>query len=247
MLHFKLRIRIDDVNSKIIAKHKKVFIVAFLGVLLGGLFYHTNQTRLKNEQKENSSSCPECHSVIPLATIFLRHNEFPVHYKAYKISPINGKQQQVGIVYFTKDIVPSIVGYNGPINMIVGVDTKGTILGLQVLSHIETPEYVTELDKFIAQFPALGIQDTLRIGKNIDVMTEATQSSEAITRSISISLRIISDHVIKGIPVTESVKLKQYVSDIQPKPGIDVSKVKKRIEKANLKPQIARYWKEIKQ
>ncbi len=83
-------------------------------------------------------------------------------------------------------------GYGGYIHMIVGIDPAGTIEGLEVIQHQETPGLGSKIEEirpgekeawFLKQFrgkPASGIG----LKKNIDAITGATISSRAVTDSV---------------------------------------------------------------
>jgi len=83
-------------------------------------------------------------------------------------------------------------GYNGYIRMIAGVDSNGTIQGVAVLEHSETPGLGAKINEirpgesepwFLKQFKGKNA-DTIAIKKNIDAITGATISSKAVTDAI---------------------------------------------------------------
>ena len=49
--------------------------------------------------------------------------------------------EPVGIAFRTGKIVPEIRGYAGPVDILVGMDPQGNILGLKIMDHHETPSY----------------------------------------------------------------------------------------------------------
>ncbi|MDI6791896.1 MAG: FMN-binding protein [bacterium] len=113
-----------------------------------------------------------------------KKGRFPL-YEAYRIDPA-GKRQLVGICFTTTDLVPEERGYAGPIKIMLGLDPAGKITGLEILEHTETPSYVEEIyePSFKDQFKGKGINDPLEIGYDLDGITRATITSEAIARSI---------------------------------------------------------------
>ena len=83
-------------------------------------------------------------------------------------------------------------GYNGYIRMIAGVDPNGTIEGVAVLEHSETPGLGAKINEirpgesepwFLKQFKGKNA-GTIAIKKNIDAITGATISSKAVTDAI---------------------------------------------------------------
>ncbi len=84
-----------------------------------------------------------------------------------------------------------IRGYSGPIAVMFGVATDGTVTGLQVLSHTETPGLGAKIAtaKFRDQFKGK-LLEQLKLKKDdpqagqIDTVTGATISSRAVTRAL---------------------------------------------------------------
>lgn len=83
-------------------------------------------------------------------------------------------------------------GYNGYIRMIAGVDLNGTIQGVAVLEHSETPGLGAKINEirpgdsepwFLKQFKGKNVR-TIAVKKDIDAITGATISSKAVTSSI---------------------------------------------------------------
>lgn len=106
-----------------------------------------------------------------------------------------------GIDYFKatreKDIIGYCIkvvgnGYNGYIRMIVGIDKDGIINGIKILEHYETPGLgarVNEVKRgekepwFLRQFKGKPAR-TIAVKKDIDAITGATITSEAVTDAI---------------------------------------------------------------
>ena len=71
----------------------------------------------------------------PAATAFSPKAGEPPHYKAF-VGPPNA-QTLVGYAFWTTELVPLERGYDGPIVMLVGLDTKGILSGVIVTDHHE--------------------------------------------------------------------------------------------------------------
>ncbi|MDX1778451.1 MAG: RnfABCDGE type electron transport complex subunit G [Thermodesulfobacteriota bacterium] len=100
-----------------------------------------------------------------------------------------------GVVFMT-----SAVGYGGLIDLMVGVNPEGTITGVQVLRHTETPGLgakITE-DTFIQQFPERNLQNTnwalKKEGGDIDQISGATISPQAVVKALNQGLTFFSDN-----------------------------------------------------
>ena len=84
-------------------------------------------------------------------------------------------------------------GYAGDILMLIGVDSDGTVTGLQVRSMEETyglgGEALTDWE-FLAQF--LRNEGDAEIGVNVDAITGATVTSKAIARSVNSAVGFVT-------------------------------------------------------
>jgi electron transport complex, RnfABCDGE type, G subunit len=83
-------------------------------------------------------------------------------------------------------------GYSGYIRIIAGVDLDGTIEGVAVLEHSETPGLGARINEikpgdsepwFLKQFKGKSVR-TIAVKKDIDAITGATISSRAVTDAI---------------------------------------------------------------
>ena len=79
-------------------------------------------------------------------------------------------------------------GYGGPIEMALSVSTDGRITGLKVLRHHETPSYIAGLESFLQQFTGKNRANTLVLGRDIDAISGATITSQAITSAVKENL-----------------------------------------------------------
>ncbi len=78
------------------------------------------------------------------------------------------------------------IGYAGPIELLVGVDLNGTIVGVEVVKHRETPSFFRQLKEqtFFEQLLGLGYRDAIRIGTDLDGVGGATISAEAVAAAV---------------------------------------------------------------
>lgn len=102
-------------------------------------------------------------------------------------------------------IVTAPDGYNGDIRILLGIDTHGTILGVRIISHRETPGLgdPIELEKsdWILGFDHTSLQDpgaegwaVKRDGGVFDQFTGATISPRAVIRAVNATLRYFEAH-----------------------------------------------------
>lgn len=94
-------------------------------------------------------------------------------------------------------------GYKGNIKMIVGVDVEGTVTGVIVAEHEETPEIgspATE-EEFLSQF--VGTEGRVNLGEEIDAVSGGTVTSRAVTRGVNKALdlfKMVTGELNKVLP-----------------------------------------------
>ena len=80
--------------------------------------------------------------LFPDAATFSAKTGSPAHYKAF--GPAAGGQQEgalLGLAYWTTELEPLERGFDGPIKMLVGLNTAGEITGVIVTDHREPYGY----------------------------------------------------------------------------------------------------------
>lgn len=98
----------------------------------------------------------------------------------------------VGIAF----VVGSREGYGGNIDIMLGIDPQGGILGIEVLSHLETPGLGAKIVEkpFKQQFVGRSLENTRwgvrKDGGDIDQITGATISPRAVVKAIERGLRV---------------------------------------------------------
>lgn len=101
----------------------------------------------------------------------------------------------------------SAVGYGGVIDIMLGVTPDGTITGLQVLHHSETPGLGAKIAEknFRQQFKSKNLSNikwaVKKDGGEVDQITGATISPRAVVKAIHQGLELFNDHrdeIIEG-------------------------------------------------
>ena len=82
-------------------------------------------------------------------------------------------------------------GYGGAIDMIVGIDAKGRVMGIKILSMKETPGLGSKASefKFLKQFIGKTSGSPLKAKKDVDAITGATITSQAVADGIKEALK----------------------------------------------------------
>ena len=130
--------------------------------------------------------------VFPGATSFSTKQTQPLpHYVAYAGNP--GSQTVAGYVFWTTELEPLERGYDGPIKMLVGLDTSAHLTGVLVTEHHEPYGYFSvELPEFAQQFKGKDIRDPFKVGSDVAAVSRASISINSSSRAIRNGARRIA-------------------------------------------------------
>jgi NosR/NirI family nitrous oxide reductase transcriptional regulator len=139
----------------------------------------------------------ELKQLFPAAVSFSPKVLDPPHYKTYAANPPAGSQFIAGVAFWTTEIEPLERGYDGPIKILVGMDTKGILAGVIVVQHHEPyGDFSIATPEFAAQFKGKSIRDPFRVGGDIDAVSRATISITSATRAIKNSARRMATELL---------------------------------------------------
>lgn len=116
--------------------------------------------------------------------------------KTFVAEEYDGEDANITCVYRGETGVvvgTTVAGYAGDIAMLIGVSEDGTVTGLQVRQMEETfglgGEALVDWE-FLAQF--LRTDGSAEVGKEIDAIAGATVTSNAIARSVSSAVAVVT-------------------------------------------------------
>ena len=134
--------------------------------------------------------------VFPTATMFSPKQTRPLpHFVAYTGSP--GSQTIAGYIFWTTELEPLERGYDGPIKMLVGLDTTAHLTGILVTEHHEPYGYFSvELPEFALQFKGKDIRDPFKVGTDVAAVSRATISITSSSRAIRNGARRLARAVL---------------------------------------------------
>jgi hypothetical protein len=94
-------------------------------------------------------------------------------------------------------VTPSIRGYAGPIKVLLALGDDGRIRGIKLLSHQETKNYVHYLETpaYLGRFIGKSVFDRFEIDRDIDGISRATVSVEALAKTVRESSRAVAANV----------------------------------------------------
>lgn len=121
--------------------------------------------------------------LFPAATDFSPKEGSPPHFKAFVEQ--DGKRVVHGYAFYTTDLEPLERGYDGPIQMLVGLNLNAEITGLLVVRHHEPYGYFSvDTPEYAAQFVQKSVRDRFRVGADIDAVATATITIRSASRAI---------------------------------------------------------------
>jgi transcriptional regulator of nitric oxide reductase len=134
-------------------------------------------------------------TLFPWAASFSEKEATPPHYTVYVMN--SGQQAVAGYAFWTTDVVPRERGFDGPIQVLVGMDMSGFLTGIIVGAHHE-PFGPRSIDRpqFPAQFRGKSIRDPFRVGSDIDWVSRATISVTSVSRAVRDGARIVADNLL---------------------------------------------------
>ena len=168
-------------------KHSVVALALVLGtaVVVAGQGGEARDARLQGQLKR----------LFPNASGFGPKEGDPRHIKAF----VNSERgpQLAGFVFYTTELEPLERGYDGPIKMLVGMDTKGIITGMVLLEHHEPyGNFSVERPEFAAQLKGKSIREPFKVGDDIDAVSRATITMVSASRAIRNSARRVARQLL---------------------------------------------------
>jgi NosR/NirI family transcriptional regulator, nitrous oxide reductase regulator len=137
----------------------------------------------------------QLNKVFPQATHFSSKGGNPPHFTAY--SGDANSQSVAGYAFWTTELEPLERGYDGPIKMLVGMDTKGILTGVLVVENHEPYGYFSvDTPQFAAQFKGKNIRDPFKVGADVDAISRASISVTSASRAIRNSARRIARELL---------------------------------------------------
>lgn len=137
------------------------------------------------------------------SSVELAPDASPRHYRAY--AGEEASRRLVGYAVSSTECGVDIQGYAGPVPVLLALDPEGSVLSVTVLPNDETPSYVSRLfgAESLAGYVGATYRDPLRIGGDVDAVSGATVSQEALVRTVQATLRVFATRILRREPVSE--------------------------------------------
>ena len=120
---------------------------------------------LEQKQLTDRKLLDQLAHLFPPGTVFSPKEGTPPHFSAYVADSASGRQTLTGFAFWTTEIEPLERGYDGPIKILVGMDTRGILTGVLVVEHREPyGDFSIDPPQFAAQFKGKSIRDPFAVG-----------------------------------------------------------------------------------
>jgi hypothetical protein len=85
-------------------------------------------------------------------------------------------------------------GYGGPLQVVVGVDPAGNLLGVEMVEERETPGFFRRVrnSRLFQSYSERAITDPLQLGTDLDSITGATMSAEGVAAAVRAAVRTVA-------------------------------------------------------
>jgi ferredoxin len=155
--------------------------------------------------------------VVPQATRFGPQGGEPLVYEAFGEDPATGVETQIGFAFVTSDLPPEVRGYSAPIAVLVGMDLQGVLTGIQILGYreslMESRGDFLNSGSYLLQFPGKHVVEPFRVRTDIDGISGATITVDAMSRGIrNAARRVAAAYLNRPPPGAES----RYIGTIEP-------------------------------
>ena len=174
---------------------KRISVAALLLLLTGGGFVITGAVGGQSALDARQQALLK--RLFPTATAFSPKGGDPPHFKAFASDPGARLQTLLGLAFWTTELEPFERGYDGPIKILVGMDTKGLLTGVIVTEdHEPYGNFSVERPEFAAQFKGKNIRDAFKVGVDIDAVSRATISVTSASRAVRNSSRRVARQLL---------------------------------------------------
>lgn len=177
---------------------KKIITMALVALFTaGGLSaqhcgHHGNGQHCGRHQQTQQAAAPRVNAdgiALEIAAAFPTVKSVK---KAEKWTEVyDGNKNLLGYAVYSKPASDGIKGYAGETPVMIALDTKKVILGVQLLPNVESPGYVQRVQQagFLNSWNGLSIKKAKK--KQVDTVSGATFTSRAVIQSVQAALNTL--------------------------------------------------------
>ena len=159
-------------------------------ILLSGVLAVFVATGIAGAQATDAKVEPLLKRLFPDSTRISAKEGTPPHFSVFGTRAGADGEALIGFGFWTTELEPLERGYDGPIKILVGMDTRGILAGVVVVDHHEPYGYFSvEPPAFAAQFAGKSVRDPFKVGGDIDAVSRASITTLSATRAIRNSAR----------------------------------------------------------
>jgi Na+-translocating ferredoxin:NAD+ oxidoreductase RnfG subunit len=133
--------------------------------------------------------------VLPAERYTDRQGDPPV-FRAYRTDTATGQEVLAGYAFVTSDFQPEEMGFDGPVDVLVGMDLQGVLTGVLVLGYHESLRNsrgdFLSTPGFQQQFTGKTVADAFQVKRDVDGITGATLTVGAMSRGIRNAVRRVA-------------------------------------------------------
>ena len=134
--------------------------------------------------------------LFPSAAGFAPRTGEPPHFTIYATDPPGPQARPVGYAFWTIDVVPTLLGYDGHIHMLIGFDMAGKLAGVIMdVNHEPYGEFSIDRPEFAAQFKGKSLSDRFIPGRDVNAVSRATITVRSAAETIKESARQVAASV----------------------------------------------------
>ncbi|MFW6069595.1 MAG: 4Fe-4S binding protein [bacterium] len=112
-----------------------------------------------------------------------------------EVLPAADTVEQRGDLFVGQDAAGDVIGYaavgeapgyGGPVEVLVGINVQGDVVGVHFLSQRESPGFFRLLERsdLLTQLSQAGVQDPLQVGQDLDAVSGATISAQGVAGAV---------------------------------------------------------------
>ena len=140
---------------------------------------------VRSQSVEDAELHSQLLQLFPEAESFSAKEGNPPHFKAFGAAGDGGEPELLGLAFWTTELEPLERAYDGPIKILVGMDTVGVLTGIVITDHREPYGYFSiDLPEFPKQFEGKSVRESFRVGDDIDAISRATVTITSASRAV---------------------------------------------------------------
>ena len=172
-------------------------VIVVILLAIGGASAQVNDAELLGQLQK----------LFPEAASFSGKSGSPAVYRAFGPAAADKTEGELlGLAYWTTELEPLERGFDGPIKMLVGMNTAGEIAGVIVADHREPYGYFSvDLPQWPRQFDGKSIRDQFKVGVDVDAISRATITVTSASRAIRNASRKVARAHLAPPPAAAAV------------------------------------------